>query len=76
MQPGSSCVTSLIEAESIPKHVALLEITGTEFHVTPIPIQHVSLSFPIPFLLDATFHFPNLLSERFPQSRCGVAHRR
>lgn len=44
MQPGSSCVTSLIEAESIPKHVALLEITGRNLHVTPIPIQHVPLS--------------------------------
>ena len=48
MQPGSSCVTSLIEAESIPKHVALLEITGTDFHVTPIPIQNVFFLFSIP----------------------------
>lgn len=61
-------MTSLIEAESVPKHVALLDITGTNFRVTPIPIQHVSLSFPIPIPLDATFHFPILLSERFPES--------
>lgn len=43
MQPGSSCITSLIEAESIPKHIALLEIQGTQFRVKPIPIPNVLL---------------------------------
>lgn len=44
MQPGSSCVTSLIKAESVPKHVFLLEITGTHLKVTPIPIEHVAFA--------------------------------
>lgn len=33
MQPGSSVATSLIAAEAVPKHVAVLSITGKEFEV-------------------------------------------
>ncbi|KAH9898742.1 DNA repair exonuclease [Xylariomycetidae sp. FL2044] len=33
MQPGSSVATSLIPAEAVPKHVAVLNITGKEFTV-------------------------------------------
>ncbi len=43
MQPGSSCVTSLIEAETVPKHVGLIEIQEKDFRVLPIPIPNVSL---------------------------------
>lgn len=41
MQPGSSCITSLIEADTIPKKIALLEVRGKEFRVQPIPIPTV-----------------------------------
>lgn len=52
-------MTSLIEAESIPKHIGLLEIKGKEFRVKPIPIPNV------PFLIcsdvDASFYLPSTL---------------
>ncbi|KAJ3563348.1 hypothetical protein NP233_g9002 [Leucocoprinus birnbaumii] len=40
-QPGSSVATSLADGEAIPKHVALLEIQGKEFQLTPIPLRTV-----------------------------------
>ena len=52
LQPGSSCITSLIEGEAQPKHVALIEIKNTDFRVKPIPIPNVDL--PFLSLLDAT----------------------
>ncbi|KAI9893789.1 MAG: meiotic recombination [Vezdaea aestivalis] len=33
MQPGSSVATSLCQAESVPKHVAVVSVTGKEFAV-------------------------------------------
>ena len=41
MQPGSSCITSLIEADTIPKKIALLEVRGKEFRVQSILIPTV-----------------------------------
>ncbi|KAF8352044.1 Metallo-dependent phosphatase-like protein [Amanita rubescens] len=38
-QPGSSVATSLAEGEAMEKHVALLEIQGKEFQLTPIPLR-------------------------------------
>ncbi|KZT01347.1 DNA repair exonuclease [Laetiporus sulphureus 93-53] len=46
-QPGSSVATSLADGESIEKHVALLNIQGKEFELTPIPLRTVR-----PFVLD------------------------
>lgn len=46
-QPGSSVATSLAIGESIPKHVGLLEICGTEFKLSPIPLKTVR-----PFFFD------------------------
>lgn len=46
MQPGSSCITSLIEPESVPKQIALIEIKKADspcFRVKPIPIPNVSI---------------------------------
>ncbi|PFH51142.1 hypothetical protein AMATHDRAFT_191836 [Amanita thiersii Skay4041] len=40
-QPGSSVATSLAEGEALEKHVALLEIQGKNFHLTPIPLRTV-----------------------------------
>ncbi|RLN04686.1 hypothetical protein C2845_PM13G04690 [Panicum miliaceum] len=40
-QPGSSIATSLINAEAKPKHVLLLEIKGTQYRPTEIPLQSV-----------------------------------
>ncbi|KAG2007050.1 double-strand break repair protein MRE11 [Coprinopsis cinerea AmutBmut pab1-1] len=40
-QPGSSVATSLADGEAIEKHVALLEIKGKEFQLTPIPLRTV-----------------------------------
>ncbi|KAG2577109.1 hypothetical protein PVAP13_6NG081100 [Panicum virgatum] len=40
-QPGSSIATSLINAEAKPKHVLLLEIKGTQYRSTKIPLQSV-----------------------------------
>ncbi|RCV29817.1 hypothetical protein SETIT_6G043700v2 [Setaria italica] len=40
-QPGSSIATSLINAEAKPKHVLLLEIKGTQYRPTKIPLQSV-----------------------------------
>ncbi|KAI5805062.1 meiotic recombination protein Mre11 [Geopyxis carbonaria] len=41
IQPGSSIATSLCEGESVPKHVAILSITGREYEVEPIRLKTV-----------------------------------
>ncbi|KAI0795558.1 Metallo-dependent phosphatase-like protein [Abortiporus biennis] len=46
-QPGSSVATSLGDGEAIDKHVALLEVQGKEFKMTPIPLRTVR-----PFVTD------------------------
>ncbi|CBI20379.3 hypothetical protein VitviT2T_029629 [Vitis vinifera] len=40
-QPGSSIATSLIDGESKPKHVLLLEIKGNQYRPTKIPLKSV-----------------------------------
>ncbi|GAB2256532.1 hypothetical protein Droror1_Dr00022591 [Drosera rotundifolia] len=40
-QPGSSVATSLIDGESKPKHVLLLEIKGNHYRPTKIPLKSV-----------------------------------
>nr|POE86835.1 double-strand break repair protein mre11 [Quercus suber] len=40
-QPGSSVATSLIDGESKPKHVLLLEIKGNQYRPTKIPLTTV-----------------------------------
>ncbi|KAG6816621.1 meiotic recombination [Tephrocybe sp. NHM501043] len=40
-QPGSSVATSLADGEAIEKHVALLQIHGKEFQMTPLPLRTV-----------------------------------
>ena len=39
MQPGSSVATSLMPGEAVPKHVAVLSITGREFAVETIRLK-------------------------------------
>ncbi|KAJ2915727.1 hypothetical protein MD484_g4664, partial [Candolleomyces efflorescens] len=46
-QPGSSVATSLADGEAIEKHVALLEIKGKDFKLTPLPLKTVR-----PFVID------------------------
>ena len=41
MQPGSSVATSLIASEAVPKHVALISITGKEFKSEAIRLKTV-----------------------------------
>ena len=41
MQPGSSVATSLMPGEAVPKHVAVLSITGREYKVEPIRLKTV-----------------------------------
>ncbi|GIJ92082.1 meiotic recombination [Aspergillus pseudoviridinutans] len=41
MQPGSSVATSLVPGEAVPKHVAILSITGREFKCEPIRLRTV-----------------------------------
>ncbi|PFH57213.1 hypothetical protein XA68_15347 [Ophiocordyceps unilateralis] len=41
MQPGSSVATSLVPGEAVPKHVAIVSITGKDFRVDKIPLQTV-----------------------------------
>lgn len=41
MQPGSSVATSLVPGEAVPKHVAILNITGKKFEVEKIPLKTV-----------------------------------
>ena len=41
MQPGSSVATSLVQGEAIPKHVAILSVTGRDFKVEPIRLKTV-----------------------------------
>lgn len=41
MQPGSSIATSLMPGEAVPKHVAVLSITGRDFAVEPIRLKTV-----------------------------------
>lgn len=40
-QPGSSVATSLIDGESKPKHVLVLEIKGNQYRPTKIPLTSV-----------------------------------
>jgi double-strand break repair protein MRE11 len=47
MQPGSSVATSLVPGEAVPKHVAILNITGKEFNIDKIPLKSVR-----PFVTD------------------------
>ncbi|KAI9790922.1 MAG: meiotic recombination [Peltula sp. TS41687] len=46
MQPGSSVATSLVPGEAVPKHVAIVSITGREFKVEPRRLKTVR-----PFLM-------------------------
>ncbi|KAL6719524.1 meiotic recombination [Lecanora helva] len=39
MQPGSSVATSLVPGEAVPKHVAVLSITGRDFKVDTIRLK-------------------------------------
>ncbi|KAK5012811.1 meiotic recombination, partial [Cryomyces antarcticus] len=41
MQPGSSVATSLMPGEAVPKHVAILSVTGKEFTSEPIRLKTV-----------------------------------
>ena len=41
MQPGSSVATSLMPGEAVPKHAAVLSITGRDFRVEPIRLKTV-----------------------------------
>lgn len=41
IQPGSSVATSLMPGEAVPKHVAVLSITGRDFTVEPIRLKTV-----------------------------------
>lgn len=41
MQPGSSVATSLMPGEAVPKHIAVLSITGRDFKVDTIPLRSV-----------------------------------
>ena len=41
MQPGSSVATSLVAGEAVPKHVAILSVTGRDFKVEPIRLKSV-----------------------------------
>jgi double-strand break repair protein MRE11 len=40
-QPGSSVATSLIHAESKPKHIGLLEVKDDQFRISPVKLQTV-----------------------------------
>ena len=41
IQPGSSIATSLMPGEAVPKHVAIMSVTGKEFKVEPIRLRTV-----------------------------------
>lgn len=41
MQPGSSIATSLMPGEAVPKHVAIVSITGKSFQSEPIRLKTV-----------------------------------
>ena len=41
MQPGSSVATSLMPGEAVPKHVAILSVTGKEFQTETIRLKTV-----------------------------------
>lgn len=41
MQPGSSVATSLMPGEAVPKHVAILSLTGRDFKVETIRLKSV-----------------------------------
>ncbi|KAK8809559.1 hypothetical protein WA158_000502 [Blastocystis sp. Blastoise] len=41
IQPGSSCITSLIEGEATDKYVGILEIRGLKFKMNPIKLTSI-----------------------------------
>lgn len=41
MQPGSSVATSLVPGEAVPKHVAIVSVTGQDFKVEKLPLKTV-----------------------------------
>ncbi|TFK53174.1 DNA repair exonuclease [Heliocybe sulcata] len=59
-QPGSSVATSLADGESLEKHVALLQVQGKEFQMTPIALRTVR-----PFVLDEVVLSEETESESF-----------
>lgn len=59
-QPGSSVATSLAEGESKEKHVALLQIQGKEFQMTPLPLRSVR-----PFVMSETSLYEVAEEENF-----------
>ncbi len=40
-QPGSSVATSLTEGESMRKHVGILDVRGSQFRMTAVPLMQV-----------------------------------
>ncbi|CAD7944825.1 unnamed protein product [Amoebophrya sp. A120] len=47
MQPGSSVATSYIAAEAVPKYICYLEIMGTQYKTTKVPLKTIR-----PFKID------------------------
>ncbi|KAI5362669.1 putative DNA double-strand break repair protein Mre11 [Septoria linicola] len=41
MQPGSSVATSLVKGEAVPKHVAIVSVTGLDYECEPIRLKTV-----------------------------------
>ncbi|KAL2755359.1 hypothetical protein ACRALDRAFT_1076968 [Sodiomyces alcalophilus JCM 7366] len=41
MQPGSSVATSLVPGEAVPKHIAVVSVTGKDFKVKKLPLKTV-----------------------------------
>ncbi|KAM3424058.1 Double-strand break repair protein [Cercospora zeina] len=41
MQPGSSVATSLVKGEAVPKHVAIVSVTGQEYEIDTIRLKTV-----------------------------------
>lgn len=41
MQPGSSVATSLVKGEAVPKHVAIVSVTGIQYEVETIRLKTV-----------------------------------
>lgn len=62
MQPGSSIATSLVKGEAVPKKVAILTVTGTDFDIETIRLKTVR-----PFVIEeiAMKDFPEMQKVAF-----------
>jgi double-strand break repair protein MRE11 len=69
MQPGSSVATSLVPGEAVPKHVAIVSVTGKDFTVEKHRIKSVRPFITKELILAQDPHFRGIAKEKENRSK-------